>query len=502
MGDDTTCIGTPHGSKTAPACPVMTTEWLPDVDWRPLHFEHPIPRDWVCQVCGVVRKETAALPCFHTLCSVCFEGSVALGCACPLDGQVFDKEAVDKLRLQLRHLLKLRVFCWNHAHGCDFVCPASDLQDHFERDCVHHRASCPRCHQDVPQLALVQHYVNECDPTGSADAMQPDVTFQGGHLHKDLGRAKAEIKQAIAELKDGYYGLQTSVNRVADDVKLGRSQANQAIAEAVSSVVSQLQSMQPGMAHSGEHFLEAVKRVGDEVKRSMAELKDGYSGLQTSVDTVTENVRLGHLQSNRAITEAVQSFQAELQTTEPGVTYHAGEVLEDLVKDSGEVKQLVHELKHRYSKLQVTVNTISDEVKLGRSVAVPNSSDEVSCSKWHLSSACIVVLAIVFGVLSLRTSTEPSIGGSQTFDQKVLIHYSRMSAEMQQDAVNVAFLALTKYKTARAVAIYIKEAFEKEYPAAWQCVVGHHFSPIVDFREGNFIHFRLGQTTILLFRAT
>ncbi|CAN8007755.1 unnamed protein product [Ixodes pacificus] len=501
MGDDTTCIRTLHGSKTASACPAMTTESLPDVDWRPLHFERPIPRDWVCQVCGVVRKETAALPCFHTLCSVCFEGSVALGSACPLDRQVFDKEAVDKLKLQLRHLLKLRVFCWNHAHGCDFVGPVSDLQDHFEKDCVHHRTSCPGCHQDVPQLGLVQHYVNECDPTGSADAMQPDVTLQGGHLLEDLGRAKAEIKHAIAELKDCYYGLQTSVNRVADDVKLGRSQVNQVIAEAVSSVVSQLQPTQPDMAHRGEYILEVVERVGDEVKRSMAELKDGYSGLQTSVDTVTEDVRLGQTQSNRTITEAVRSLQAELQTTQPGVPYRGEEVLEDLVKDSGEIKQLVHELKHRYSKLQVTVNAISEDVKLGHSGAVPNSCNEVSCGKWHLLSACILVLALFLGVLLLRTSTEPSIGGSQTFDQKVVIHYSRMSEEMQQDAVNVAFLALTKYNTVGAVASFIKKAFEKKYPVAWQCVVGHHFSGSVRFRTGNFIHFKLGQTTILLFRA-
>ncbi|CAN8030301.1 unnamed protein product [Ixodes persulcatus] len=331
--------------------------------------------------------------------------------------------------------------------------------------------------------------------------MQPDVTFQGGHLHEDLGRARAEIKQAIAELKDGYYGLQASVNSVADDVKLGRSQVNQAIAEVISSVVSQLQSTQSDMAHRGEHFLEVVKRVGDEVKRSMAELKDGYSGLQTSVDTVTEDVRLGRSESSRTIAETVRSLQAELQTTQPGVTYRGGEVLGDLVKDSGEIKQLVHELKHRYSKLQVTVNTISDDVKLGRTVAVPNSSDEVSFGKWHLASACILVLALFLGVLLLRTSTEPSIGGSLTSDQEVVIRKSRMSEEMQQDAVNVAILALAKYNTKGADARYIKEAFEKKYPAAWQCVVGHHFSWSVGFWNGSFIHFKLGQTTILLFRA-
>lgn len=90
----------------AATCATLSTEFLPGVDWRPLHFEHPLPPNWVCQLCGVVSKETAKLLCSHTLCNVCFEASVTLGCACPHDRDVFDQERVDKLSLPPGQLLE------------------------------------------------------------------------------------------------------------------------------------------------------------------------------------------------------------------------------------------------------------------------------------------------------------------------------------------------------------------------------------------------------------
>ncbi|CAN7977682.1 unnamed protein product, partial [Ixodes persulcatus] len=95
-----------------PTCVPLSTEFIPGLDWRPLCFEHPLPLDKVCQVCAVLCKETVVLPlsfvtpCFHTLCNVCFEGSVNLGCVCPLDRATFDKDEVDKLRLRPGQLLK------------------------------------------------------------------------------------------------------------------------------------------------------------------------------------------------------------------------------------------------------------------------------------------------------------------------------------------------------------------------------------------------------------
>lgn len=152
--------------RMAATCATLSTEFLPGVDWRPLHFEHPLPPNWVCQLCGVVSKETAKLLCPHTLCNVCFETSVTLGCVCPLDRDVFDQERVDKLRLRPGQLLKLRVLCWNSAHGCNFVGPVAEFLDHFEKDCSRHTASCPGC-AAKPRAALPQR-LQPCQKRASA----------------------------------------------------------------------------------------------------------------------------------------------------------------------------------------------------------------------------------------------------------------------------------------------------------------------------------------------
>ncbi|KAM7297259.1 uncharacterized protein ISCGN_022412 [Ixodes scapularis] len=225
----------------APTCATLSTKLLPGLDWRPLTFEDPLPSNWVCQVCGLVCKKTAVLHCSHTLCNVCFEASVALGGVCPVDGEVFHPDDVGKVRLRSGQLLQLRVSCWNNAHGCSFVGPVFELLGHFEKECVHHNVSCPRCNQDVPRRNLVQHLVSGCNPTRSAKPAPPDVTYLGGQLTEALDKASAEIKQSIAELKDSYSELQASVNTVSYHVRRERSEAKQVISEAIASYFKRLQ---------------------------------------------------------------------------------------------------------------------------------------------------------------------------------------------------------------------------------------------------------------------
>uniref|UniRef100_A0A147BGU8 Putative tnf receptor-associated factor 6 n=1 Tax=Ixodes ricinus TaxID=34613 RepID=A0A147BGU8_IXORI len=283
----------------AATCATLSTEFLPGVDWRPLHFEHPLPPNWACQVCGVVSKETVDLLCSHTLCNVCFEASVALGCVCPLDRDVFDQERVDKLRLRPGQLLKVRVLCWNSANGCNFVGPVAELLDHFEKDCPHHTASCPGCHRHLPRQSLAQHCLNDCDPARSAQVPPSDVSYQE-RLTEGLEKASSEIKQSISELKDSYYELQTSVNVVAQNVNLGRSQARQAVAEAVSGLLGEIQASQPDMSPHGRRLLQDMENASTEMKQTLAELKLVASEVKrvcsedkkTAVETNT-NVQLG-----------------------------------------------------------------------------------------------------------------------------------------------------------------------------------------------------------------
>uniref|UniRef100_A0A131XU53 Dynein light chain 1, cytoplasmic n=1 Tax=Ixodes ricinus TaxID=34613 RepID=A0A131XU53_IXORI len=436
-----------------PTCVPLSTEFMPGLDWRPLCFEHPLPLDKVCQVCAVLCKETVVLPCSHTLCDVCFESSVNLGCVCPLDAANFDKDAVDKLRLRPGQLLKLSVSCWNAAHVCNFVGPVSELLDHFEKECSHHRASCPKCHQDVPRMVLVQHCVRDCDPTQGAEAPQLRVTLQGVQLRESLEKASAEIKQSIIELKDSYYGLQASVNTVADDVKLGHSLSNRAVTEAVSGVLQQVDKTLPGLTKLGKQLLENFENARVDIKQSIAELKDGYSGLQARVNAVTDDLKHG---SSSSI-DSVSSRLAQLQRMQSDAIHREGELLEDLRRSCADIKQTVSDLKNDFSRPQTSSGASKDDVKLGNSG---------------------------------KRSTKEAV-----------IHMVEMSWGMQQDAVRFATQALEKFQVEKDIAFYMQDKFQEKHQPFWQCVVGTNFDSYVQPTRRCYIDFNLGQMRMLLFKA-
>ncbi|KAG0441785.1 hypothetical protein HPB47_015851 [Ixodes persulcatus] len=191
------------------------TGFAPGLDWRPLDFVEPLPSDRVCELCGVLARRATALPCSHLLCETCYEGVVACG-RCPLDGDTHNVDSVKMIDLHPGPVLKLKVRCWNSAHGCNFTGPVSAILEHFENDCVHHRALCPRCHQDVPRLHLVQHCADNCSPASGERGVEPTRP-----VLSDLEKACAEFRQSFAELRNQNYELQTSLNSVARDLKHG-----------------------------------------------------------------------------------------------------------------------------------------------------------------------------------------------------------------------------------------------------------------------------------------
>ena len=69
-----------------------------------------------------------------------------------------------------------------------------------------------------------------------------------------------------------------------------------------------------------------------------------------------------------------------------------------------------------------------------------------------------------------------------------------MSEDMQQDAVDCASQALTKYNIEKDVAAFIKKEFDKKYNPTW------HVS-YVTHETKHFIYFYLGQVAILLFKS-
>mmetsp|Transcript_112294 Transcript_112294/g.322814 ORF Transcript_112294/g.322814 Transcript_112294/m.322814 type:complete len:91 (-) Transcript_112294:176-448(-) len=85
--------------------------------------------------------------------------------------------------------------------------------------------------------------------------------------------------------------------------------------------------------------------------------------------------------------------------------------------------------------------------------------------------------------------------------RKAVIKNADMSETMQQDAVDVASVALSKYNIEKDVAAYIKKEFDKKHGPTWHVIVGRNFGSYVTHETKHFIYFYLGQVAILLFKS-
>ncbi|KAI9820145.1 MAG: Dynein light chain [Thelocarpon impressellum] len=76
-----------------------------------------------------------------------------------------------------------------------------------------------------------------------------------------------------------------------------------------------------------------------------------------------------------------------------------------------------------------------------------------------------------------------------------------MSEDMQQEAVDVATDAMTKFHIEKDIAQYIKKEFDSRKGATWHCIVGRNFGSFVTHETKHFIYFYLGHNAILLFKT-
>ena len=76
-----------------------------------------------------------------------------------------------------------------------------------------------------------------------------------------------------------------------------------------------------------------------------------------------------------------------------------------------------------------------------------------------------------------------------------------MTDEMQQDAVDVATIALSKYAIEKDVAAHCKKEFDKKHNPTWHAIVGRNFGSYVTHETKHFVYFYLGQVAILLFKS-
>ncbi|CAN8031517.1 hypothetical protein HPB47_028051 [Ixodes persulcatus] len=128
------------------------------LDWKRLTFQWPLPRAWICDLCGLVSQTSMVTGCLHAFCLDCYKHIQAeAGPKCPLDDAVIDPAETKQFVLGDAQRKDLTVCCLNAQHGCDFQGPLSDLENHFVKNCSFHMVSCKACHGPVLRNKALEH---------------------------------------------------------------------------------------------------------------------------------------------------------------------------------------------------------------------------------------------------------------------------------------------------------------------------------------------------------
>uniref|UniRef100_A0A8C2KMC2 Dynein light chain n=1 Tax=Cyprinus carpio TaxID=7962 RepID=A0A8C2KMC2_CYPCA len=79
----------------------------------------------------------------------------------------------------------------------------------------------------------------------------------------------------------------------------------------------------------------------------------------------------------------------------------------------------------------------------------------------------------------------------------IQINKAIMSDEMQRDALQCALLAVNIEILILCLSL---QEFDRKHQASWQCIVGN-FGCLVTYTDNCYIHFKVGNRNILLFKA-
>ncbi|KAL7926760.1 dynein light chain type 1 domain-containing protein [Trichoderma austrokoningii] len=76
-----------------------------------------------------------------------------------------------------------------------------------------------------------------------------------------------------------------------------------------------------------------------------------------------------------------------------------------------------------------------------------------------------------------------------------------MTEDMQQECVEVAQEAMSKFTIEKDIAQHIKRTMDERKGPTWHCIVGRNFGSFVTHETKHFIYFYLGHCAILLFKT-
>ncbi|XP_049513726.1 uncharacterized protein LOC119431190 isoform X3 [Dermacentor silvarum] len=232
------------------------------VNWRPTRFADDLMLTrYACCVCHVIPSTTIVLPCCHALCEQCQAGSVVQdgGSVCPLDAEPFCEDECQKWQLPERKKQNLKAYCWNEAHGCNFVGPLAALLRHFEEECAFHTFPCQQCGESVPNSQLAAHYIGGCSK-GSWPGGATVVTDDVAAARKDVAEPRRNAYQ------DDISTLQSQVNELTQAARIQGAQ----LEELNAALAASLESLNGNVELAAEKFSEIIGEASQTHQRMLS----------------------------------------------------------------------------------------------------------------------------------------------------------------------------------------------------------------------------------------
>ncbi len=86
-------------------------------------------------------------------------------------------------------------------------------------------------------------------------------------------------------------------------------------------------------------------------------------------------------------------------------------------------------------------------------------------------------------------------------DIKPLVIKHDFTDDMKVRAFEFAFESLEKFSVEKDMADYLKQKFDNEFCASWQCIVGKDFAVSLSHESENFLFFSIENCYFLLFKV-
>lgn len=278
-----------------------------DLDWKPVDFVKPIPPERVCAVCGLVRAVTGLLPCGHSLCGCCSQQCAADdGYHCPLDGDPYTDIDVEWRRLGTESLLQREVYCWNKPSGCEAVLAASEVQKHFQTECRHHSAFCPRCSETVLCNSMCSHTRSNCRTSVASDTSEnaQEVSQKGDSAMREATNQFPE--KSVAEIKAALHSIISACN--------AHSNTLNSVAQTLNSIGGKTEECRVDIKEVVETFegtAVVISEINESVKRSFVASNTSSEKISEAIGALRDIInKLAAIHQHHTMAEAAAQMEA------------------------------------------------------------------------------------------------------------------------------------------------------------------------------------------------